>query len=373
MARQHTRLTAGVAVALVLLTGAPAAAASTAPGTLRKVALDSAGASTARVLYVNGRGDIVGYLPAPAAGGGSRPVLWRRYDTLIDLGRPGDLPYALNNRGDVLGDTWIWSNGRVVPLAHPSRPVSAADLNDRRQVVGTLEGSSPPSTRAFRWQNGQFTDLGAPGEERWTRGTAVNNEGTVMGWVYQTLGVPAGGFVWRDGVMTVFGTDLAYISPLEINDRGQVLSNGQVTEEGSNHPFLWHRGRMVDLMAGRPDAFGIGQDINGAGDVVGSMDSRPVLWRDGRAIHLLPEGWRGTAVSVNERGDVAGVVGSGTGEDPDGRVFLWRNGRVLLSEPETGVFANPYVAGLDDRGRVAGGLGDSTGATGESRAYVWIP
>ena len=367
MAARPKSLAAAAVAATVLMTGAPAVAAPA--GTLQKVALDTGGRAWARVLQVNGRGEILGYASDPEASGGIRPVLWQRYDTLTDLGRPGDYPMALNNRGDVLGETWIWRDGRIVSLHHPSQPVRAADLNDHGQVTGTLEGSTPWLNRAFRWQDGQFTDLGAPGDESWTVGIAVNNRGVVLGWVYEEIGLPAGGFLWRNGVMTVFGTEFASITPLDLNDRGQVLSNAQVTEDAAVHPYLWYRGRMTDLMAGRPHATGLGQDINGAGDVAGSIDSRPVLWRGGRTMFLLPPKWRGTAVSVNERGDVAGVAATGSGDEADARVFLWRDGRVHFSRPETGSLSRPYVAGVDERGRVAGGLGDP--GTGETRAYVW--
>jgi hypothetical protein len=53
----------------------------------------------------------------------------------------------------------------------------------------------------------------------------------------------------------------------------------------------------------------------------------------------------------------------------DSRPVLWRDGRVHFSEPETGAYSRQYAAGVDERGRIAGGLSDPT--TGDSRAYVW--
>ncbi|MEV6493439.1 hypothetical protein AB0M20_33190 [Actinoplanes sp. NPDC051633] len=350
------------------MSGSPATAAPavpTASGTLRKVALDTGEFTSARLTAVNRRGEIVGVLRDPEANGGVRAALWRRYDTMIDLGVPGELPTALNNRGDVLIADLIWTNGSLRPVRHPTLSARPTDLNDHLQVTGTLESGSLYEYRAFRWQDGQFTDLGTPYPDAYTRGQAINNRGTVLGTVHDAVVQPVG-FVWRDGVTSVFGAGLHQIAPIDINDRDQVLSYGSATEESPVHPYLWQRGKLVDLMAGRA-ADGIPQDINNAGDVVGSIDSRPVLWRAGRTIHLLPPAWRGLATHTNERGDIAGVAGTGT----DNRVFLWRNGHVRFSEPETGTFNRPSVAGVDERGRVAGGLGDEL--TGENHPVVWIP
>jgi probable HAF family extracellular repeat protein len=375
MALFRSRTAAGAAAALILLTGAPAsAAAPAATGTLRKVALDTADVAEARPMFINRRGEIAGYLVDPDINGGARPVIWRQYDQAIDLGRPGEPPAALNNRGDVLGADWIWSNGQVRILEHPSsRRVWATGINDHGQVAGTVEGDPISLTRAFRWQDGQFTDLGIPREDTWTTGVAVNNRGAVLGWINEPLRSPVGGFVWRNGAMTVFGTDLYTITPKKINARNEVLSWGQALPDGSVHPYLWRNGRLIDLMADRPGVDGVAQDLNNAGDVVGSIDSRPVLWRDGRTIHLLPREWRGGAIDINERGDIAGGVNIGTGEDVDTRAFLLRDGRLYLSARETGRFTGVQVVGMDERGRIVGSLQDVVGGTGDARAFVWIP
>jgi probable HAF family extracellular repeat protein len=369
MSRLRTGLVAGSAATLLLTAGVPATAAPITYRTLTRVDLATVGTG-GTALDINGRGQILGYLPDATAPGGIRPVLWTDYRNPTDLGRPGDYPYDLNNRGDVLGDAWIWSNGRLSPLEHPSLSVRAVDINDRRQVVGQLESTTTFDTHAFRWQNGRFTDLGAP-EGLMARADAVNNQGTVLGTVFNALDPPSGAFVWRDGVMTVFGTELASITPKKINDRGQVLLWGGPVIDSYIHPYVWQHGTMIDLLADRPNASGFGNDINNAGDVVGMKDDRPVLWRNGRTIQLVPPGWTGNALSINERGDIAGGVGIRTGETTENRVFLWRNGRIYLSEPATEPLSFAYAVGVDEHGTVAGMRNDPT--TGDRYPVAWIP
>jgi hypothetical protein len=52
----------------------------------------------------------------------------------------------------------------------------------------------------------------------------------------------------------------------------------------------------------------------------------------------------------------------------DSRVFLWRGGRLLLSEPVSHPL-RARVVGMDERGRIAGYLTNSE--TGETRPVVW--
>jgi probable HAF family extracellular repeat protein len=367
MARPGKKLVALASATLVLVAGvpgrAPAAAVGTADRTLRLIRLNSGGAQGV-VVDSNARGQILGYL---ADAGPIRPVLWRRDGTPVAIGVPGGYPHGLNDRGDVLVETSLWSNGRVTPVAHPSRTVSVSDVNNRRQVVGSLTTDFPQHTRtAFRWQNGQFIELHGP-EGKNTAAAAVNDRGDVLGGVSEPFGPTVDIFVWRDGAMSLLGLSGEQGNAEDINDRGQVIGNRY--GDSGTHPFIWQRGTMTDLMADRPNLNGSAADINNAGDVVGRMDSRPALWRHGRTVLIGPAGWTGGAQAINEHGDVAGGFAFNRVENEfDSRVFLWRDGRLLLSEP----VIHPLRAGLvgmDERGRIAGYLSNSE--TGESRPVVW--
>jgi probable HAF family extracellular repeat protein len=365
---RHTRWTiAALAAALVLTTGTPATATDTSHQTLRTVELTTSG--NGYISDVNARGEILGALYDEI--NGAHRVLWRRYDTPIDLGFLPGAGHALNNRGDVLGRDWLWSRGRVQYLRHPSQPVWAVDINDHGQVVGNLDVTETEPTRAFLWQRGQFTNLGAPAGTS-SYAISINNRGDVLGYVVNQGSSIKRAFVWRDGFMTFLDAPGGNsFEPRAINDQGQVIGSGSPAGSDLNHPFLWQRGRTIDLMAGRSEENGYAYDINNAGDVVGYAGNRPILWRDGHTIDVAPPDRWGHAYRINERGDIAGVFGNFATSDEDGKgwVFRWRDGRVLLADPVTD-HQSANVQGVDERGRVTGTILDEN--SGRVRPVVWI-
>lgn len=345
--------------------GVPSAAASsvtTAAGSLRQVALGSGDAvAVTSVGDMNDRGWIVGSVRS--ADGDVQTVVWRGYEKPVEINAPA-AGFQINNRGDVLNVDWYWSRGKTHYLTDPTRDGWASGMNDRGQVFGTFFYPGPHT--AFLWQDGRFNEFPPP-EGMESGITGVNNRGEVLG-AYRDPGTyEVRPFVWRDGVTTFIqvppGVD---VSPVKINDRGEVLLNiGQ-------RPYLWQRGRLVDLLAGRPGVTGEGLDLNNVGDVALSIGGRlAALWRDGRLIPThLPEagGWGYYFRGMNDLGDIAGVSTryiekDGSWQD---RVFLWRSGRLYLSTIQAG-----WSAGVDDRGRF---VGEFRRAYDDSARYVvWLP
>jgi probable HAF family extracellular repeat protein len=356
------------AIALLIVpVGTPATAAPANTG-LHTVDLGDWGRG-GYVQDVNDRGDVAGALNDENVN--PQPVLWRRHGDPVRIGVDRGSPAALNNRGDVVGDNWLWSNGRLRTLADPSRQMRSVDINDRRQVVGTIDGTATEREKMFLWQNGRFTIITAPAGMHGYP-ISVSNRGEVLGYVTDTAWSVRQGFVWRAGRMTILkplgGTVL---DPRAINDRGQVVGSSSLPGSEVLHPFLWQDGRMLDLMAGRPTETGHARDINNAGDVVGGIGSRAVLWRGGRTIDLAVPARYSSAAYVNERGDIAGWASSGTsGEIVQTRIFRWRHGRILFSEGfrgETGL----GIAGIDRRGRIVGVIDDLVSPPRPVRWLAW--
>lgn len=362
---------AGCTLAVVLAAGAQATA--NRPSDLREVQLGGDGWNVLYVTDMNRRGALLGMVADGS--GGERIAVWRRYahPVLID---PPDLRGAvgITDRGEVLGSYWYWRNGRTYYVTHPSRSLSLSDRNDRGEMTGTFHWTGTEPQTAFLWRNGTFTEIRPP-QGMQAEALQLNNRGDVLGVVRDanTLpGPPLQAYVWRRGVMTVINLPGADdpespgVYPRDINDRGQAIING-----GSGGPYLWDRGRLIDLSGGRPSMAGSASDINNAGDVVGNAGG-PVLWRNGRMIRLrLPaeKGWGAEAVAVNENGDVAGrLYHSRANSHTEVRAALWRNGRLLTSPGDLGEEISLFIAGIDDRARIGGYI--SNGATGD-RSLVW--
>jgi probable HAF family extracellular repeat protein len=345
------RWAAAAVTALLLVPAAPAGAAPPRPG-LSTTYLGDWG----RGGYVNDaneRGDIVGALNDENVN--AQPVLWPRDGAPVRIGVDRGAPAAVNERGDVVGDNWLFSDGVVRTLADPSQQMRSVDINDRRQVTGTIDLDASGSARMFVWQDGRFTTFAAP-DGMYGNPRAINNRGEVLGYLTDASWSVRYGFVWRAGRMTILrplgGTVL---EARAINDRGQVV--GYTTVPGSDvlHAFLWQDGRMRDLMAGRPAETGQAWDVNNAGQVAGNIGSRAVLWQGGQTVELAVPGLSTNARDINERGDVTGW--SISGQPAQSHVFRWRDGRALLSEGYSTEMV-VEVAGIDSHGRVAGVVDD---------------
>jgi hypothetical protein len=334
MRSRNSALVAGVAVALVLSGAAPSPATSPPAGKLRFVELTD---RPAGIMEVNAAGAILGWIGD--SNGDMTPVLWRRLDA------PTALPifgWRLNNRGDVLGEDAYWraSDNTVHAIEHPTLRVRTADINDNRQVAGTLGGA------AFRWQDGVFEPLTTPAG---ASGSAwrINNSGDVIGTMWSGAGMKP--VLWRDGALIDLtppgvGTAMAR----DINDRGQVIVN---SDAGA---FLWDRGRMTALPGWRGGGVTEARDISDAGDVVGAVGYTPALWRAGKVIRMGLPGWTGAAVAVNERGDVAGSLLLTGDSFWVRRAFLWRQGRTYYGASIEWDEVSVGITGLDGRGRIAG-------------------
>lgn len=178
--------------------------------------------------------------------------------------------------------------------------------------LGVPAQSAPPGTRSYA-----ALDLGTLGGES-SFAVAMNDRGEVVG-SSQTAAGTFHGFRWRRGIMT----DLGPVTPLDINNRGQIVGYRD-TDRGSR-AFLWSRGRVRDLgTLGGATSFAIA--VNDRGQVVGTSDdaagqARTFLWTKGRMRQLpLAE-----VSGINNRGRVSGGIALDSGGF---HAATWRRGRV---------------------------------------------
>jgi probable HAF family extracellular repeat protein len=185
---------------------------------------DQDGAATA----INEKGQIVGISGtcdvAVGAFSAKHALLWEdgRVINLPTLGGAGwNTPYAINNRGEIVG---------------------FADLPG--DVSG---GMLTPNFHAVLWtKDHAIHDLGTLPGDTISEATGINDQGQIVGVSFPS----SHAFIWQDGVMTDLNTlipsdsPLALISTGDINDRGEitgeacVLSNGVCTSASEQPAFL---------------------------------------------------------------------------------------------------------------------------------------
>jgi probable HAF family extracellular repeat protein len=288
----------------------------------------------------------------------------------------------LNDRGQVVGDAFLWENGKVRDLGSLGKGNTfATAINERGQVVGTS------GQRAFLWENGKMRDLGALASGGGP--VAINDRGQVVGQDPGGYSKESRVVLWDRGRMQVIARPrrggYGWVEALAINAQGMVLVAS--LEGHAPRALLWRNGKLVhlgidvnELLLSRSE-FGLGAQLNDRGQVVGERRTKdgmvlPVMWENGRLHDLggILAGANGGADSINERGQVVGWAfwprRAGSSVAP--HVFLWQNGKMRdLGRPHGEGFG-PAI--INDRGQIITTLyygGDSHGFAQSSRAYVW--
>lgn len=317
--------------------------------------LGTLGAYSARPADFNNRRQVVG--TSMTASGAPHAFLWDEtgMHDLGTLGHEGSEAVRINNEGVIAGTVWtrvygneddglfarnigtIWKNGVGVALdgqtftTRFSQPANYPRLFDQ----------PPRIVRA----------INASGEIAWAQYTEWRGSGWLWNGSWQSLG--------------------AY--PMALNDRGQVVGGMSFNDGEIFHASLWEGDSSRELAALAPQAcaysgdcsVSVPMDINADGRVVGvSTDAARqfhfVLWEDDKIKDLGSATWAypqsAPRIFNNDRGDIVGSVA--------GTAFFWNeDGKITL--PSAGGLVD--IVGMNENGEVAGTI--STGTT--QHAFVW--
>jgi probable HAF family extracellular repeat protein len=290
------------------------------------------------------------------------PPVDAQSSALVDLGV--GTGYGLNNNGQVILSTGLYSNGTVTPL--PALPGTTAPavgiaINDSGLVAGNAGGS------AVSYLNGTLIDLEplvfSPPLDLYndTIATGVSANGQIVGagvslsccsvnfFVYSSTSGAIGGP--QDPDCT--GSDICSGSltpplnvPLGINDAGEFV--GTYGEPAS--AFLYSNGAFTTIGPG------IAYAINNAGQVTGTLafggvNTYAFLYTSGTPTNLgaLPGGTTSTGFAINSTGQVVGASGVSSGAGTHGFFYsgamIDLNSLISATDP-----LKPYVTLTEARG-----------------------
>ena len=255
-----------------------------------------------------------------------------------DTSRPD--PHAPNFCFDAdcfLAHGFRWKDGDITDLgALPGVNNSAAgSINERGWVAGSsqtgfVDPVLGPAIHGVLWKHHEIIDLGTFGAV--SLGIYLNNAGQVVGISDSTTpdpfslfgrGVEIRTFVWEDGKLedigTLGGPDSVPGAPCN-NQRESFVVGQSYTNFTPNPgtgiptlaPFLWKRGRMIDL-GSLGGTIGFAQCANNRGDIIGfsnlpgDLTQHAFLWDDGLMKDLGTLGGDSSeAIWINDAGEIAG-------------------------------------------------------------------
>ena len=270
----------------------------------------------------------------------------------------------------------------------------AGGINNRGDIEGfsTLPGDT--AVHAFLWQKGLMADLGTLGGPNSFASWRLNERGEVGGQAETSTPDPLGedfcGFgthlicqpsIWQKGVPTplpTVGGNNGFATG--VNSRGQVVGDAENSTPDPTcpapqvlhfKPVVWEKGRVQELPLLIGDSEGIALTINDRGQIAGNSGScttpfHAVLWQNGTVTDLGGLGGTGKIPSdINNQGQVAGL--SDLPGDAAFHAFLWENG-VMTDLGTLPGDVSSTGDGINGKGQVVGGSFD---VDGNERAVIW--
>jgi probable HAF family extracellular repeat protein len=365
---------------LAFVFGYPNASPALATAPYGMTDLYTLGGPTSRPIAINNAGQVIGN--SDTANMSTHAFMWASAGGLTDLytlGGSNSVAVAINEAGQVTGSSslannidyhaFVWKKGAGMTDLYTlgGRNSVAVAINEAGQVIGRSLLANNIHYHAFVWREGAgMTDLTPVGAYS-SDAVAINEAGQVIGNFHAMDDGHIHAFVWKEGAgMTRLTPDGAYASrAVAINNAGQVIVSASLVDNngaGFAHAFMGDSAGMTDLktLGGRNS---IPVAINDDTKVGNDGDSHAFVWKDGAMTDLDTFSGRSTSrpVAINEAGQVTGYALVG------GRyhAFMW-DGAMTDLQTLGGTYSVPVA--INEEGQIAG---TSTLVNGNGHAFVW--
>lgn len=246
----------------------------------------------------------------------TRAALWQngQMRDLGTLGGPDAIAWLVNESGQIVGssytnytqslacpgflttDPFLWNGGKMTNLGTLGGTCGfPSALNNRGEVVGDSSVAGDASMHAFLWDRGVLTDLGTLGGS-FSAANAISDSGEIAGYATNARDQAVFAVLWTQGQMTDLGTldGDPCSSANSINSREQVVGLSATCDFATRRAFLWEHGSMVDLNTLVPPNSGlqltIAEAINDHGEIAGNGTPTGcnVFEQCGHAFLLIP-------------------------------------------------------------------------------------
>jgi probable HAF family extracellular repeat protein len=238
--------------------------------------LGTLGGNESAANFINDRGQITGYAlnAIPDAFTtelfvGATQVhafLWER-GTMRDLGTlggPDSAGFYINQRGEIAGasftndvpnettgiptlDPFLWRNGRMLDLGSLGGTYGVPEaLNNRGQVVGESNLAGDEAFHPFLWDGRVTSDLGTLGGT-FGKAFSINDAGAVAGFANLPGDEGFDAFLWERGVIADLGNLGCTSQAYSINSSGQIVGTSRLADCATRHAVLWEKGTIYDL------------------------------------------------------------------------------------------------------------------------------
>jgi hypothetical protein len=255
------------------------------------------------------------------------------------------------------------------PAATEAELYQLADMNDKGQVLVTrwFEGRQ----RAYLWQKGrlvELTDLVNPNSiQIIPRG--MNDHAAIVG-----QDQIDGFLLFRARVTQVDPKSGTAVTPIDINNRGQILGRTDFLQTPGEESFLM-RGSKVEVLQPFPGDFGTWPlALNDHGIVVGQSTGigvvRATIWDRDTVMEIpVPADALGAAAyAINNHNQVLVSVWHQAGGTDS---FIWENGELVALQSFSPQLSVAGGASINDCGTVVGTVNPPIFSPTGSRATLW--